>query len=389
MAGLYPLAALISLVVLLNGLNRRPGFAGLFRWIPIPIWCYAVPMIAVSAGWIPHGDTAPYRAFANQLLPIALGLLLLGVDLRGVIHSGARGLAAMTAGAAGIIVGAPIGVLLLHGYLPAQAWKGAGALAGTWTGGTMNLLALRSVLNTPEEVFAPLMIVDPIVAYAWMAMLVAASGFQPQIDGWLRATKPGMQELADQRPAMALPCGRRAWTLLAACLGMAAILVAVSDSLAGRLPVSGLITSANAWRILLVTTGALALSAIPNIRRIGAAGADIGYACLYAVLAATGAQAELSALWSAPAWLLVGLCAVVIHGVVLLIAGRALKIPVGWLATASQANVGGVVSAPLVGAVYHQSLAPIGLVLAVAANAVGTYLGLTAAMLCRWLVRAT
>jgi uncharacterized membrane protein len=47
--------------------------------------------------------------------------------------------------------------------------------------------------------------------------------------------------------------------------------------------------------------------------------------------------------------------------------------------------VGGVVSAPLVGAVYHQSLAPVGLLLALAGNAIGTYLGLASATLCRWL----
>jgi uncharacterized membrane protein len=53
------------------------------------------------------------------------------------------------------------------------------------------------------------------------------------------------------------------------------------------------------------------------------------------------------------------------------------------LATASQANLGGVVSAPLVGAVYHRALAPAGLMLALAFNAVGTYVGWMAAAVCR------
>jgi len=55
------------------------------------------------------------------------------------------------------------------------------------------------------------------------------------------------------------------------------------------------------------------------------------------------------------------------------------------LATASQANIGGLVSAPLVGAVYHQSLAPVGLLLAMAGNALGTYAGMLAAWLSRWM----
>jgi uncharacterized membrane protein len=84
-----------------------------------------------------------------------------------------------------------------------------------------------------------------------------------------------------------------------------------------------------------------------------------------------------------PAWLLVGLIVVAAHAAALITAGRLCRIPVAILATASQANLGGVVSAPLVAAVYHRSLAPAGLVLALAGNALGTYVGWLAAALCR------
>jgi uncharacterized membrane protein len=101
------------------------------------------------------------------------------------------------------------------------------------------------------------------------------------------------------------------------------------------------------------------------------------------VLAATGAQASLTALAAAPAWLLFGVITVLVHGVLLFAVGRWLRLPIGLLATASQANVGGVVSGPLVGAVYHQALAPVGLLLAMAGNAIGTYVGWGVAILCR------
>jgi len=104
---------------------------------------------------------------------------------------------------------------------------------------------------------------------------------------------------------------------------------------------------------------------------------------LYLVLAATGAQASIAALWSAPAWLAVGAGVALLHGTVLLMTGRWFRISLGLLATASQANLGGVVSAPLVGAIYHRSLAPVGLLLAMAGNAVGTYLGWLSAIFCR------
>ena len=75
-----------------------------------------------------------------------------------------------------------------------------------------------------------------------------------------------------------------------------------------------------------------------------------------------------------------------VHGTTLLVAGRLFRIPLGILATASQANIGGLVSAPLVGAVYRRSLAPVGLLLAIDGNAAGTYLGLAAATFCQWVL---
>ena len=138
--------------------------------------------------------------------------------------------------------------------------------------------------------------------------------------------------------------------------------------------------------MLLVTTCSLALSCLPAIRRIGQQGGVVESPCLYLVLASLGAQASLKTLASAPIWLVVGLGWLVIHAACLILLGRLFRIPFGVLATASQANVGGVVSAPLVGAVYHPTLAPVGLLLAMVGNATGTYLGLLSATCGRWLM---
>ena len=86
-------------------------------------------------------------------------------------------------------------------------------------------------------------------------------------------------------------------------------------------------------------------------------------------------------------WLAVGAGWMVIHASLLMLGGRLLRVPWAVLATASQANVGGVVSAPLVAAVYDRRLMPVGLLLAVAGNACGTYLGLLAAAIGRFMVR--
>jgi uncharacterized membrane protein len=78
-----------------------------------------------------------------------------------------------------------------------------------------------------------------------------------------------------------------------------------------------------------------------------------------------------------------GLTIVAVHAVVILIGARLLRAPLFLVAAASQANIGGVASAPVVAEVYHPGLASVGLLLAILGNIVGTWLGIVCAQLCR------
>jgi uncharacterized membrane protein len=58
-----------------------------------------------------------------------------------------------------------------------------------------------------------------------------------------------------------------------------------------------------------------------------------------------------------------------------------LRAPLFFYTSASQACTGGVSSAPIVAAIYHPAMAPVGLLLAVLGNVVGRYLGLLVAQI--------
>ena len=53
--------------------------------------------------------------------------------------------------------------------------------------------------------------------------------------------------------------------------------------------------------------------------------------------------------------------------------------PIAILATASQAALGGVVSAPIVASTYEAELVSVGLLLAILGNALGNYVGIAMA----------
>ncbi|MBI3088579.1 MAG: DUF819 family protein [Candidatus Omnitrophica bacterium] len=369
----------------MRGQTPQSRFQAVFRWLPLPLWCYGVPMLLRTLGWLP-GEHASYAWITASLFPVALALLLLGVDLPALSRIGLKALAAMGVGAAGIVLGGPIMGWALHAQLPREAWQGVGTLAATWTGGSLNMVALRSILNVPDQVFAPLVVVDALVAYSWMACLMACKGLEAPLDRWLRASAGGEQvpcSVTSHTERVRLSRRRMVWAGLLA-IGVVAGCRLLAPTASG---LGGLVASRTGWTVLLVTTVVLLLSFAPAVRGLGREGGAIGYPCLYLVLASLGAQASLAALAATPSWLLLGAGMVLLHALFLLIGGRCLRVPLAVLATASQANVGGVVSAPLVGAVYHQRLAPVGLILAIAGNAVGTYLGLAGATLARWLMK--
>ncbi|MBI3324758.1 MAG: DUF819 family protein [Candidatus Omnitrophica bacterium] len=381
---LSPVLALPVMVGAVLLASRRPSLARLFDRLPLPLWCYGLPMLLRAAGLLPAQHPA-YAWLTERLLPIALAVLLMGVDWLSLVRVGRQALVAVAAGALGVMLGGPLMVWLFRSQLPAESWKGVGALAGTWTGGSLNMVALQTILNVPDRVFAPLLVVDALVTYSWMSVLIAAKGVEPQLNRWLGAGPVFSQEPTDGATATERGAPRR-WTARIVATLLALGLTAFAAAAARALPLTGPVTTTNGWAVLLVSTLALALAGLPAIRRLSLDAAPVGYACLYLVLAGLGSRASLAALAATPAWIVVAVGWLVIHAAVLLVVGRLLRIPAGLLATASQANIGGVVSAPMVGAIYHRALAPVGLLLAIGCNALGTYLGLASASLAHWLI---
>ena len=100
------------------------------------------------------------------------------------------------------------------------------------------------------------------------------------------------------------------------------------------------------------------------------------------VVAASTSLAHIAA---TPLVLVAGAVWLCIHGLFLVAAGRLLRAPMSLLAAASQANIGGPASAPVVAGIYQPGLAPVGLLLAILGNILGTYAGLSCTMFLGWL----
>lgn len=381
-----PTAVFIFLAVLLGvifALSGVPRLQPLFRVTPAVIYAYFLPALSTSLGITPQASQA-YDWMVRYLLPVSLLLLMVTVDLRAVARLGGKALVMMLAGSAGIIIGGPVAMALLGRFLPAGTWMGLAALSGSWIGGAPNMVAIKESVGTPDSLMGPIIVVDTVVAYGWMGVLLLLSSWQAKIDGWLHADTSDIDALdgrlenveGERRPAAVSDLA----VMLGLGFGGAALCIWVGD----RLPSLGdpTIISHTTWTVILVTTLGLALSFTP-VRRLEKTGASqAGYLALYMMLTAIGARADLAKVIEAPLYLVVGVIWLAVHIAVLLTVARLLRAPLFFVATGSMANIGGVVSAPVVASVYRSSLAPVGVLMGVS----GYFIGIYGALLCAWLL---
>lgn len=374
------LAGLLAAIFWLTGL---PRLQPLFRVTPAVIYAYFLPALSTALGITP-ASSETYDWMMRFLLPVSLLLLMVTVDLRAVVRLGSKALIMMLAGSVGIIIGGPVALALLGGFLPSDTWMGLAALSGSWIGGAPNMVAIKESVGTPDSLMGPIIVVDTVVAYGWMGVLLFLSSFQGKIDAWLRADTRAIDALdgrlskaeGERRP-MEL---RDLAIILGLGFGAAAVCIWVGD----KLPPLGdpTIISHTTWTVVLVTSLGLALSLTPvrRLERVGAA--KTGYLALYLLLTAIGAQADLKMIVEVPLYLAVGVIWLGIHISVLFVVARLVRAPLFFVATGSMANVGGVVSAPIVASVYRRSLAPVGVLMGVSGYLIGIY----GALLCAWLL---
>lgn len=374
---------LIAIETLVLGLSRHERTKRYFDLLPAVFWIYFLPMLAATFGLITV--TSPvYGLITTWLLPASLVLLLLPVDMKAILRLGPAALAMFFIGAAGIIAGAVVSFALFKPLIGPEFWSGFGALSASWTGGSANMIAVKEALAVPDAVFAPMVIVDTVVPYLWMGIMIAMVGLQPAFDRWNRSDRAILDHFGEHAVKhLATHVSRRTVSGIVISLAVACAGSVAAHMIARQMPQIPDVVTSYTWTIMIVTLIGILLSFSP-VRTLERSGATrTGYDLLYFVLTAIGAKASVASIGSALVLIAAGLVIVAVHVVFSLVGARLLRAPLFLVAAASQANIGGVASAPVVAEVYHPGLASVGLLLAILGNIVGTWLGIFCAQLCR------
>lgn len=372
-------ASLCGIAAFFFWVERATGWK-LFRYIVPLIWIYATPVVLRNVGVLPEAS-ATYDLLRDYALPMIITLLLLSVDVGKAVRVMGKGVLVMLLGTAGVVLGAPVGYMAVKHWLAPDAWKGFGALAGSWIGGTGNLAAAAAMLETPPEQFGLAVLADTVIYVGWLPLLLLSKNLAGPFNRWTRVEKgrvERMERVLAEEAVEERPASFRDYIYL---LALASAVTWLAGWLGGRLPEIEPMVSTSTWTILIVTTVGILLSFTPA-RRIPASH-ELAMGLLYVFVARMGAVASLSGLAQAPAFLLGTAIWITVHGLFCLAGAWLFRVDVHSAAIASAANIGGAASAPVVAAYHRESLVPASILMALLGYAMGNYLGWLTGQLCR------
>jgi len=388
--------AVLCIVAAFFFLLAQVTSAKLFNYVPPLLFIYATPVVLsnLSIGghtMIPTSSII-YSGLSKYALPIFIALMLIKVNVPAVIRVMGKGVLVMVMGTIGVMVGGVVAYVAVHSWLPEDAWKGFGALAGSWIGGTANMLATSQILETPPAQLGLAIVADNVIYLVWLPLLLMSRDFADKFNKWARVPADrlaAMDAAAEMHVEDEEPPSMQQYLYLAAVvIGVAAIGHALAPPVASWIESTseGLarVFSETTIRILLVTTIALALSAtrVSNLPSSTA----IGTALVYIFVAGMGARAELAGLGDAPIFVLGAFIWIFIHGLFMLAGAWLFRVDVHSVAIASAANIGAAASAPIVAAHHRPNLVPASVLLALLGYAMGNYLAPATGYLARWAV---
>jgi len=379
------------------------SFRKFYSIVPALLLCYLIPGLFNTFGVIDGEHSKLYNPVASRvLLPAALVLLTLSIDLKAVMRLGPKLVAMYAAASISVMLGGILAFLLFKAVHPetvaGDTWAGMTALAGSWIGGGANMLAMKEIFQVNATTFGQFAVVDVGVGYVWMAALIFLAGRSAAIDARSGADTRAIDELKDKLAAFKAQHSRvPTLTDLMVIVGIAFGTVGLAHWLAAPLSAwfGANVSWARAvslhepfvWVVLISTFVGLGLSFTRARTLEGAGASNIGTLLLYFLIAAIGMQMDILALFDRPWLYLLGLVWLAIHIVLLWLVGKLLRVPFFYFAIGSQSNIGGPASAPVVASAFHPALAPVGALLGTLGYATGTGLAYAMGLILRSLAQ--
>ena len=346
---------------------------------------YLIGLLIGNCGLMRGPVTRVQTLLSNATVPLAIPLMLFGCTLRRSITRSQ--LLALISGIAAVIVTVAGGYLLFGRHIGEGARIG-GMLTGVYTGGTINLAALKAMLGVQDSTYILINSYDMLVSFLYLTFLlgIGIKLFRRILPAPAPSGPGGVQDQGDDTGSnhgnRSFDSGivsrkelfsREGLKSAAKSLGLTLLVCAVSGGVALLLPGSAFMTVF----ILLLTTLGIACSFSRPVRSLPYSH-GIGMYLIYIFCIAVASMADLSAFdLAGGAWLLAYITFVVFGSLLLqVLLALVLRIDADTVVVSSVAFINSPPFVPMIAAAMkNKNVLVGGLTIGIIGYAVGNYLG--------------
>jgi len=372
--GFAYLALLSMLAAAIVYAEKRTSYR-FFDYLPSIVILYFLTMLLATWGvWEKTPQiTATYKALKGNLLPAMIFLMLLTADMRQIIKLGKKMLLTFLLASVSIGMGFVGMFALFQSHFEKEAWKPFAALAGSWMGGTGNMVAIQGALHVPDSAMGYALLIDSIDYAVWVMLLLSLVPFANIFNRWVNADTSVIDQVGEKLAHNDTKRQPMAFQSLFLLLGLSLAVSALAQFAGGQLPVSDFVGHTT-WTVILATLAGIGFAMTP-LSRLGGS-SELGTIMLYLMVALIASRANFGELTQAPLYIAAGFVIIIIHALIMVLFAKLFKLDLFSLGVASLANIGGVASAPILASAYSRALIPIGVLMAMLGYIVGTFGGL-------------
>ncbi len=351
-----------------------------FKYIPALVIIYFGAMILSTLGvWDMNVESVSKArsVLKDAILPSMIFLMLLRADLRDIAKLGPRMIISFFTATFTITIGFVVAFLIFKGSLASNAPLTFGALAGSWVGGTQNMVAVQQAVGLEGSGMGYTLLIDSIDYSIWIMFLLFLVPFANKFNKWTKADTSKIDNINEHLTAKFSTISKEItfqdiFFLLSVSLGVTAVTGIMGNELV-KVPALAFM-GATGWTIIITTILGVIFAMTPLARIPGSP--EVSNVLLYMLIGLIASNANFMELTQAPAYILAGFVILIIHGVLMAIIGKVFKLDLFTCGIASLSNIGGVASSPVLAAAYSQSLVPIAVLMALIGVITGTFFGI-------------
>ena len=351
-----------------------------FKYIPALVIIYFGAMILSTLGvWDMNVESVSKArsVLKDAILPSMIFLMLLRADLRDIAKLGPRMIISFFTATFTIMIGFVVAFLIFKGSLASNAPLTFGALAGSWVGGTQNMVAVQQAVGLEGSGMGYTLLIDSIDYSIWIMFLLFLVPFANKFNKWTKADTSKIDNINEHLTAKFSTISKEItfqdiFFLLSVSLGVTAVTGIMGNEMV-KVPALAFM-GATGWTIIITTILGVIFAMTPLARIPGSP--EVSNVLLYMLIGLIASNANFLELTQAPAYILAGFVILAIHGILMAIIGKVFKLDLFTCGIASLSNIGGVASSPVLAAAYSQSLVPIAVLMALIGVITGTFFGI-------------